>query len=169
MKKNLDFFNSLKYDIVIHSSGEIYYLTIPELSLIEENSDLTLAYKNLENKKAVYFMKMLEAEMEEYISLPLKLKEEDKSLDNMLPWLLKFLYKTLLIILLFWIGFIFINKFFLYKVRHNMQKFMDMSVSEKTRKKQKLEKIVNELKPFMNELKPLWEESLEISVNQNPK
>ncbi len=69
-KKDLLYYTQLNYDVIIRNHDNLYYLVIPELSLIVESEDLSKAYEKLEEKKKQLFSDMIISESEDAISIP---------------------------------------------------------------------------------------------------
>ncbi|MCK5541107.1 MAG: hypothetical protein KAI40_00325 [Desulfobacterales bacterium] len=69
-KKDLSYYTQLNYDIIIREQNQLYYLLIPELSLIVESKDLNNGYKKLEEEKKLFFSDMINAKAGNNINEP---------------------------------------------------------------------------------------------------
>ena len=58
-KKDLKYFMSLDYNLILREEKGKYYLFLPDLSLIVEGSNLEKTYKKLEKEKARYFKNII--------------------------------------------------------------------------------------------------------------
>jgi hypothetical protein len=83
-KHDLSYYTQLKYDIIIRNHDNLYYLVIPELSLIVESENLSDAYEKLEEKKKQLFSDMMISESEDVINEP-RSKVIKKSFFSELP------------------------------------------------------------------------------------
>lgn len=96
-EKDLEYFKSLKYDIVIRKKKEGFLLSIHELSLLEEDNDIEKAYEKLEYEKDKYFQKMIENGYQEHIGEPKGKKIKKDSPWNLAPFFVK-LFAIILVV-----------------------------------------------------------------------
>ena len=163
MNNDLAYFQNLTYDTLVHKKGDIYAVTIPELSLLEKDSNLENAYSKLELRKESYFKQMLESELEEYIPLPKALKNKENSLEELVPWLIKTTYKGFIVFIIVWLLGIFVvkkineyrlivipmNNNILTKIKEQAKKIKELPEDEKNL-------IKEDLKIFATEIKNIW-------------
>ncbi len=96
-EKDLEYFKNLKYDIVIRKKKEGFLLSIHELSLLEEDTDIEKAYEKLEYAKDIYLNKMIENGYQEHIGEPKDKKMKIVSTWNLAPFFIK-LFAVVLVI-----------------------------------------------------------------------
>jgi len=176
-KIDLDFFKSLKYDVVLRKIKGKFVLFIAELGLVRKDESLEKAYHKLELAKEEYFRDMIESELSEKIPLPASLKNKQRSNGNIGI----FIVKTIIVIIIAAIGasFIFgrIESFvsnFTSSFSQNMS--LDRIVSESAVlldkinniPDQKIETAGQKLKTTAKKFKPLIDE-LKILLKETPE
>ncbi|MBT6047765.1 MAG: discoidin domain-containing protein [Candidatus Scalindua sp.] len=99
-EKNLEYFNNLKYHVLVKKHKNKYTLYIPELSLFEESNVFEAAYKKLETKKEKYFLQMIEMEAQDEITEPsyLNIKNFKRLLRGLIPFFIK-LFVTMAVVI----------------------------------------------------------------------
>ncbi len=163
--RDLQYFMKINYTVILRRKGDLYYSFIPELSLIAEGKDANEACKKLENEKEVYFKRMIESGNQEMIKEPLPLRARNKLLEE----LGMFFAKTFIagaLITVFVLGSLpFVDDVLIgrrlnqipTKIRvaaeHYVDKLAAMSPEDREQTRQKLRKIIQEIRPFLDELK----------------
>lgn len=69
-KNELSYYTQLNYDVIIRNHDNLFYLVIPELSLVVESEELNNAYEKLEKEKKQFFADMISAKSEDAINEP---------------------------------------------------------------------------------------------------
>ena len=64
--------NQMDYGVVLKKRGNKFVLFIPELGIIQEDTDLKKAYERINEEKVEYIRKMVEFDLEDEIAPPMK-------------------------------------------------------------------------------------------------
>jgi len=180
-KKDLSYYTQLNYDIIIRNHGNLYYLVIPELSLIVESEDLSDAYKKLEKEKKQLFSDMISAESEDVINEPRSIVIK-KNLFSELPL---FCIKILLVffVCISLLGVIFIGTLplanslitriptrimasthtFVIKAKTKLTNLTD---DEKQKLRMQYRRLLHEIKQFIDDAKAVFEEKTDNKMDQ---
>lgn len=184
-EKNLDYFNNIKYDVVIKKRGNKFFLYLPELSLVEEDENLDKAYEKLESEKVKYFQDMIKMEAQDEIIEPTKLIKSGKKL---LESLVLFSGKLAIVLFISGVAFLFlyiqvkpiwqsifqmtqliskpdiiIDKTANY-LNQMVIKINEMPEIRKKRIRSKMREILRQAKSFFDEIKLLFEDKFEEEV-----
>ena len=156
MKKN--------YNIILKKINDRYYLFIPELSLIAESKNLSIAYKNLEKEKRKYFTQVLELNAQETIREPLPIVIRKKLFVDLLTFFLKAVIIFMMITFAFLVSFPFLSQIpnlavnsIIQFSNNTNQRLKSMSPEEREKELIELRETVQNIKPFTDELKVIWE------------
>ena len=110
-QKDLKYFLSLKYDIILKEVKGQFYLTIPEIPIVEKDKDLLTANKKLNDSKNQYIEDLFNAGLEKNINLPKSVVDKSKTLYQLKLFTYKFLIMSFCFGITFTIaGQIVINK-----------------------------------------------------------
>lgn len=96
-EKTLEYFRSLKYDVVIRKNKDKYVLYIRELGLFGEDENLEKAYEILEFEKEKYFQKMTENDYPDHIVEPEERKIRKTFFGDMAPFFIKLIVVLLIL------------------------------------------------------------------------
>ena len=76
--KDLKYFKNLMYNVILRKNNGLYYLFIPELSIIVENEDLEDAFNSIESEKQIYFENVIKLGFENTVNEPKNLSKRKK-------------------------------------------------------------------------------------------
>ena len=99
-KEKLEYYLNLNYDIITNKIGSNFSLLIPELAIQQEDDNLDVAYKRLEEDKKKYFKSMIARDQEHYINLPTGEKSEKVFTSEVLSFMTKFVLSVLVSLLI---------------------------------------------------------------------
>jgi hypothetical protein len=112
-EKNLEYFKSLKYDILVRKNKDIFVLYTNELSLLVEDENIEKAYEKLESEKEKYFQKMIENGYQDHIAEPEGRKIKKTPFWDLAPFFVKLIVILSIIV-------IFLE---IYNIRSNTFKY----------------------------------------------
>tara|TARA_B100000315_G_C14591633_1_gene596146 strand:- start:1137 stop:1730 length:594 start_codon:yes stop_codon:yes gene_type:complete len=178
--KDLKYFKNLMYNVILRKNNGLYYLFIPELSIIVENEDLEDAFNSIESEKQIYFENVIKLGFENTVNEPKNLSKRKKLYSD----LKLFIYKTVMVGIIFLVIImlsissikLFVNK--INRVRTDTitsikqipvdlfsaipyqinEKFTTMTPIEKEEQILKLRNLIDELRPYFKEVYPLFED-----------
>ena len=96
----IHYYLNLNYDIITNKIGSNFSLLIPELAIQQEDDNLDVAYKRLEEDKKKYFKSMIARDQEHYINLPTGEKSEKVFTSEVLSFMTKFVLSVLVSLLI---------------------------------------------------------------------
>jgi hypothetical protein len=148
----------------------MFYLHIPELSLIVEGSNLNEAYEKLEKEKKEFFRKAIEINAQNEIEPPasLKIKIKKNLLDTFGPFLIKLsiVFAACFILLTLTAA---VAKFVSNEVRGIpyaiIGKVNSMSAKDIEKEKLLIRETVKKVKPFTDEVKVLFKDDTQKNNN----
>ena len=173
-KDMLSYFLNLNYDVIVKRRQGVYIVVLKELSLIAKDERLDYAYKKIEMEKNKYIKEMIELGLSKSINKP-KGEERTKAFSSVL-----YRFKAIFVIIFMLIGFVGIagligyvgmvrakylitSDFILSKgkafARTVSVKIENMPEERKSELKNKLHKLLEQLKPFRDEIKIFIEDS----------
>ena len=167
--RSLEFYLSLSYNVHITKKGEQFYLYIPELPIVVQDTDLTRGHARLEEAKDSLLKQYHELGREHAIPLPAETIEGHRLVKAMLPFVLKVAVVCLAVVLMI----VTINVSVIYilqegseavvksagrKVNRTFLNLADKGLNPETaaRYHRDLRAIVRILKPFAEDLRPLF-------------
>lgn len=179
-QKDLQYFMTLNYTVILKRMNNFYYLFIPELSLIAEGESLNETYEKLEKEKELYFRKAIEMHVEDSIKEPAPILLRQKILTD----LFMFFTKTAIISVIVAIMLVGTLPIFGSLINGSINaiprqtkslvlefsdKLSNMPQDKKDEIVLKLRKIVQEIKPFTDEVKVLFEDksNKKLETNKN--
>ena len=159
-----------QYYVILMKKNDVFYLHIPELSLIAEDKDLNKAYEKLESAKEAYFRKAAEMNLQGEIELPVSISIKTKK--NLLSMFGPFFIKLCCI---FIVGLILLNltaaiaRYVSYEVRgipyEVINKVNKMSDEDSMQKRLLLRETLKKLKPFIDEFRAAFSETTDKKDN----
>ncbi len=102
-KRDLKYFENLKYNILLKKKNEIFILFIPELSIIVEDYDLSIAYNKIQEEKSKYFSNIIELNAQDTVTVPLPIVIKKQVFRDLSIFIVKsfIIMISLLVIVLF--------------------------------------------------------------------
>jgi outer membrane murein-binding lipoprotein Lpp len=174
-RKDPEYFQKLEYNTILRKIGDMYYLFIPELSLIVEGKDLNETYRRLEQEKEAYFKKAAELGTQDAIPVPASLAMRKRVLSDLGLFFVKAVIVGSIFVAVFIGSLPLINDIFINQRINQLSndartlvtqlstrgntKLQNMTPEQKARMKENLKEIVAELKPYFDEVRILWEEN----------
>lgn len=174
-QRDLDYFMQLDYDVILKRKGGVYYLFIPELSLIVKGKNLNETYEELEKEKKKYFEKAIEidGDKKEIVKEPKNVIIKENLFTNLIP----FFIKTAFVVAVFGVlSYIFVGKLSilasqsldhvvaqsLEEINRQNLKLNRMNESDKEYLQLQIRNKVQQIKPFIDEIRVLWDEKAEM-------
>ena len=169
-QNDLEYLLKQQYYVILTKKDSIFYLHIPELSLIVEGNNLNEAYERLEREKKEYFRKAIKINAQNEIEPPasLQVKIKKNLLNTFGPFFIK-------------LSVVFVACFILLSLAATIAKFASNeirgipyviigkinSMSEKDMVKEKLliRETVKKVKPFVEEVKALFKDDYQKNDN----
>ncbi len=101
-EKNLEYFKSLKYDILVRRGKDKFTLFIHQLCLFAEDENLEKAYEKLESEKEKYFRQIIEYNYQDHIvePEPKGSKNQERNFWNLVPFFVKLAVITTVVVVL---------------------------------------------------------------------
>ena len=177
--KDLSYFMNLKYYVILRYQNGLYYLFIPELSIIIEDENLGNAYDKLEEEKKQYFSKMINSNSTDAINEPNLTAIKNRFLSELPLFCAKVFVVILICISLFGaivIGTLPVVGSIAYEMPTKVRKFtaavvkkiIYTKISDKRKQEMRVQfrKILHELKPFVDDINTILLEK-EVS-NRSP-
>ncbi len=161
-QEDLKYFQSLKYDIILKEVKGQFYLTIPEIPIVEKDKDLITANKKLIDSKNQYIEDLFNAGLEKNINLPKSVAYKSKTLYQ----LKLFTYKLLIICFCFGITFAIAGQIVINKasrisagtVVKNVSKQVIATIEKVSDMPDlKKRKLINKIRRIMIDIKPILE------------
>ena len=173
IKKDIIYFQSLSYDVIVRKKGQFCVLLLPELSIIVQDESLDKAYAKLETEKEAYFRRMIDVSMENYISEPQNKISDERLLNKLLPFFIKLIVISLSIVIFTTVAFEFarlkidvIKYYAVTQIRHFILKDInEMPDDKRQRIRTQLHKAVTQIKPFVDEITILFIDTPDNEVN----
>jgi len=170
MKKDLAYFSKLKYNTILKTKNSVFYLFIPELSIIVEGKDLNDAYIKLENEKKEYFEKIIELNAQDTVKEPVGIVLRKKIILDLLSFFGK---ATIILICLFGIYFFILKSLpvitnsvsqipkkthhYIIGLSNNFFGGLDrLSDEDRENLRKKIHLRFKQIKPFVDEIKFLY-------------
>ena len=172
MNSNLDYFNTLPYEVILKKKEGRFILFIPELSCVAEDNNLLLAYEKLDIKKQEIFRDMVSLGLENEIKKPYYCNLNADVVNSLSPFIVKAII-TCGVILFAALATIYVvhdsvrqlvpngplglirNQ--VAQVKHGLE---EMNADEKKDLLNKIHQTILQIKPFTNELKILFQDSV---------
>ena len=177
--KDLEYFKNLNYNAVLKQKDGLYYLFVPELSLIAQGQTPDQAWQNLESKKNELFQAAVNLNLRQTIREPAPVRLKDD--------LMAFLIKIIAVGVLFLVALNIVVRPYSKIMRRQAkalshtptaqaradeladgilqltarfsQQFEKMSDEQKQQAQQKFKSILQDLKPFVDEIRLLFEDA----------
>ena len=177
--KDLEYFKNLNYNAVLKQKDSLYYLFVPELSLIAQGQTPDQAWQNLESKKNELFQAAVNLNLRQTIREPAPVRLKDD--------LMAFLIKIIAVGVLFLVALNIVVRPYSKIMRRQAkalshtptaqaradeladgilqltarfsQQFEKMSDEQKQQAQQKFKSILQDLKPFVDEIRLLFEDA----------
>jgi len=165
-RKDLEYFMKLNYNVILKKRNELFFLYIPELSLIVEKNNLDEAYEELEKEKEIYIKNALDLDAQDTIEEPVPIKLRKSLVANFLPFFIK-LFIVIFIVSIFSLPIVRFVGYQLGQMRGNAVRFMwhlperinnklkNMSVEKKEEKLIEIRGVIEQIKPFVEEFRVL--------------
>ena len=160
--ENLDRYLQLNYEVKVIKQEENFFLFIPDLQIIIQDTDLNRAHSKLENAKRHLIQQYFDLGREQAIPLPSEVLKKRQFLSKMTPFLLKMSVFTLVALLLIVtanISFTYIleeTPKMLAKKAFQVLETYELTPESAEKYHRGLQTIVRKWKPFTNELIPLF-------------
>ena len=68
--KGLEYYKRLNYEVLVKKKKDTFIVSVPELTIVEEDESLDKAYEKMNLEKEIYFEKMIENGYQHYIKEP---------------------------------------------------------------------------------------------------
>ncbi len=177
--KDLEYFKNLNYNVVLKQKDSLYYLFVPELSLIAQGQTPDQAWQNLESKKNELFQAAVNLNLRQTIREPAPVRLKDD--------LMAFLIKIIAVGVLFLVALNIVVRPYSKIMRRQAkalshtptaqaradeladeilqltarfsQQFEKMSDEQKQQAQQKFKSMLQNLKPFVDEIRLLLEDT----------
>jgi len=165
-QKNLEYFMKLNYNVILKRRNKLFYLFIPELSIIVEKYNLNEAYEKLEIERELYIKKAIELNAQETIEEPAPIKFKKTLFANYLPFFVK-LFIIVFIVSIFSLPIARYVSYqssqmprksvsFLWNLPESINnKLRNLSVEKKQDKILEIRGAIEQIKPFIEEFRVL--------------
>lgn len=172
-EKDLNYFKNLSYNSILKKIGGIYYLYIPELSIIAKGETPGEAYEMLEKEKESYFKNAIDLGIQDTLKEPNAITMRNKLYTDTAVFFIKMAIVTVILASTIICSRSFIeiavsravNKFpdkafvFVSELSDKIDNKLDsMSAEDKEKVRLKIRKAVGDIKPFIDEVKALSKE-----------